>query len=169
MKAAALVVALASACGSLVAAATEELKIDVTLPVDCDRKTKEGDKVSMHYKGTLQKTGEKFDASEQCLVSLLADELLNANDSPPSGYDRGQPFSFTLGSKHVIKGFVVPLSGSSTAMVLAHWLTMAPDGSRASWTCALARSGEFRCAHGPILSSTGRECVWLADLQLVEP
>ncbi|KAF4507559.1 hypothetical protein G6O67_004047 [Ophiocordyceps sinensis] len=83
MKAAALVVALASACGSLVAAATEELKIDVTLPVDCDRKTKEGDKVSMHYKGTLQKTGEKFDAS----------------------YDRGQPFSFTLGSKHVIKGW----------------------------------------------------------------
>lgn len=38
------------------------LKIDVTLPVECDRKTQSGDKVSMHYKGTLE-NGNKFDAS----------------------------------------------------------------------------------------------------------
>lgn len=62
--------------------AVDELKIDVTLPVECDRKTQVGDKVSMHYKGTLE-NGNKFDAS----------------------YDRGTPFSFKLGSGQVIKGW----------------------------------------------------------------
>jgi len=62
--------------------AVDELKIDVTLPVECDRKTQAGDKVSMHYKGTLE-NGNKFDAS----------------------YDRGTPFSFKLGSGQVIKGW----------------------------------------------------------------
>lgn len=51
---------LASAVG--VFAAGDELKIDVTLPVECDRKTQTGDKVEMHYKGTLE-NGNKFDAS----------------------------------------------------------------------------------------------------------
>lgn len=62
--------------------AVDELKIDVTLPVECDRKTQSGDKVSMHYKGTLE-NGNKFDAS----------------------YDRGTPFSFKLGAGQVIKGW----------------------------------------------------------------
>lgn len=61
MKTALLLTVLASAAASLVAA--EELKIDVTLPVECDRKTKNGDRVSMHYKGTLAESGDKFDAS----------------------------------------------------------------------------------------------------------
>jgi len=43
--------------------ADDELKIDVTLPVECDRKTKSGDSIHVHYKGTLQKDGSKFDAS----------------------------------------------------------------------------------------------------------
>lgn len=43
--------------------AKEELKIDVTLPVECDRKSKSGDKINVHYKGTLQSDGSKFDAS----------------------------------------------------------------------------------------------------------
>lgn len=30
----------------------------------CDRKTKNGDKVSVHYKGTLGGSGKKFDASK---------------------------------------------------------------------------------------------------------
>lgn len=51
---------LASAIGLVVA---EDLKIDVTLPVECERKTKSGDKVSMHYHGKLAETGKKFDAS----------------------------------------------------------------------------------------------------------
>ncbi|KAI0376025.1 hypothetical protein F5Y04DRAFT_267425 [Hypomontagnella monticulosa] len=60
-----------------------ELKIDVTLPVECDRKTQKGDTIQVHYKGTLASNGNKFDAS----------------------YDRGTPFSFHLGGGQVIKGW----------------------------------------------------------------
>ncbi|KAL2262243.1 hypothetical protein VTK26DRAFT_2035 [Humicola hyalothermophila] len=63
--------------------ASDDLKIDVTLPVECERKTQKGDKIEVHYRGTLQSNGEKFDAS----------------------YDRGLPFSFKLGSGMVIKGW----------------------------------------------------------------
>lgn len=59
MKAQLLLSALAAA---LVAA--EELKVDVTHAVECDRKTIKGDKIAMHYHGTLADTGKKFDASE---------------------------------------------------------------------------------------------------------
>ncbi|KAK3362042.1 peptidylprolyl isomerase [Lasiosphaeria ovina] len=65
------------------ALAAETLGVDVTLPVECDRKTKKGDKINVHYRGTLQSNGEKFDAS----------------------YDRGSPFSFKLGGGQVIKGW----------------------------------------------------------------
>jgi FK506-binding protein 2 len=61
MKLSLLITALASASVGVVAA--EELKIDVTFPVECERKTQNGDKVSMHYHGTLADTGKKFDAS----------------------------------------------------------------------------------------------------------
>ena len=63
MKAALLLSALASCAIGLVAAAAEDFKIEVTHPVECDRKTQKGDKLSMHYRGTLAKTGDKFDAS----------------------------------------------------------------------------------------------------------
>ncbi|UNI23676.1 Peptidylprolyl isomerase [Purpureocillium takamizusanense] len=81
MKVAALVSLVASAAVGL--AAADGLKIDVTLPVDCDRKTQNGDRVSMHYRGTLAESGNKFDAS----------------------YDRNQPLTFKLGSGQVIKGW----------------------------------------------------------------
>lgn len=58
MKAAFVLSVLASAVF-----AAEELKIDVTHKVECERKTQKGDKVSMHYLGTLQESGKKFDAS----------------------------------------------------------------------------------------------------------
>ncbi|KAK2017147.1 hypothetical protein LZ32DRAFT_600765 [Colletotrichum eremochloae] len=72
---------LASSAVSFVAAA--DLKIDVTQAVECDRKTKNGDKLTMHYRGTLQSDGSQFDAS----------------------YDRGTPFTFKIGSGQVIKGW----------------------------------------------------------------
>jgi FKBP-type peptidyl-prolyl cis-trans isomerase len=64
-------------------ALAQDLGIDVTRPVDCVRKTKNGDRLSMNYKGTLQKEGTKFDSS----------------------YDRGKPFTFKLGASQVIKGW----------------------------------------------------------------
>ena len=64
-------------------AAAQTLEIEVTRPVDCTRKTQNGDKLSMMYKGTLQSDGSKFDSS----------------------YDRGTPFKFTLGAGQVISGW----------------------------------------------------------------
>jgi len=63
--------------------AVEDLKIDISQAVECERKTKNGDHIHVHYRGTLQSNGEKFDAS----------------------YDRGTPFSFQLGGGQVIKGW----------------------------------------------------------------
>ncbi|OAA56093.1 FK506-binding protein 2 precursor [Cordyceps fumosorosea ARSEF 2679] len=71
MKTAAVLSALVA-----LAAAAAELKIEVTHKVDCDRKTKKGDKVSMHYRGTLAADGSQFDAS----------------------YDRGTPLDFKVGA-----------------------------------------------------------------------
>ncbi|KAK6432531.1 Peptidyl-prolyl cis-trans isomerase fpr2 [Oleoguttula sp. CCFEE 5521] len=59
------------------------LNIEVTTPVECSRKTKAGDKVDVHYRGTLESDGSEFDAS----------------------YNRGQPLSFHVGKGQVIKGW----------------------------------------------------------------
>ncbi|KAG6001205.1 hypothetical protein E4U43_001388 [Claviceps pusilla] len=80
MKTTAILCALTIAVGFV---AAEELKIEVTHSVECDRKTQRGDKVSMHYRGTLLESGKIFDAS----------------------YDRGQPLAFTLGAGQVIRGW----------------------------------------------------------------
>ncbi|KAF4993013.1 hypothetical protein F66182_16501 [Fusarium sp. NRRL 66182] len=64
-------------------ATAAELQIDVTNPVECKRKTTNGDTVKMHYRGTLADSGKQFDAS----------------------YDRGTPLSFKLGTGRVIKGW----------------------------------------------------------------
>lgn len=66
-------------------AVAADLQIEVTHPVECTRKTANGDNVKMHYRGTLADTGKQFDAS----------------------YDRGQPLTFALGTGRVIKGFVL--------------------------------------------------------------
>ncbi|GMH96406.1 hypothetical protein TrVE_jg5658 [Triparma verrucosa] len=49
----------------------------------CDRKTKAGDRLSMHYTGTIYTSGEKFDSSR----------------------DRNSPFEFNLGRGEVIQGW----------------------------------------------------------------
>ncbi|KAF9946952.1 Peptidyl-prolyl cis-trans isomerase fkbp13, chloroplastic [Mortierella alpina] len=64
--------------------APKELIIDViSKPEGCSTLSKSGDKLSMHYTGTLHKTGAKFDSS----------------------LDRGRTFDFTLGVGQVIKGW----------------------------------------------------------------
>jgi FK506-binding protein 2 len=67
-----------------------ELKIDVThLPSDCPAKAQTGDKIQVHYTGTLHSNGNKFDSS----------------------LDRGQPLPLTLGVGQVIKGWDDGLQG----------------------------------------------------------
>jgi FK506-binding protein 2 len=61
----------------------QHLKTEVLTPAECTRKTKAGDKVNVHYRGTLEADGSEFDAS----------------------YNRGQPLSFTVGQGQVIKGW----------------------------------------------------------------
>ncbi|CAD0093905.1 unnamed protein product [Aureobasidium mustum] len=51
------------------------LDIQVDKAVECTRKTTAGDKIEVHYRGTLQDGGKEFDAS----------------------YNRGQPLSFHVG------------------------------------------------------------------------
>lgn len=68
MRSYAILSVLAAAAISTVAA--DDLKIDVTHPVECERKTQKGDSVSMHYRGTLADTGAKFDASMFLRLSL---------------------------------------------------------------------------------------------------
>ncbi|GIZ40928.1 hypothetical protein CKM354_000424800 [Cercospora kikuchii] len=66
-----------------VTALDKPLDIEKTHTVECTTKTKVGDKVEMHYRGTLASDGSEFDAS----------------------YNRNQPLSFTLGKGQVIKGW----------------------------------------------------------------
>ncbi|KAK7984319.1 Epsin-3 [Apiospora arundinis] len=78
-----LILPLSLVASAAVGVMAAELKIEVTQAVECDRKTKKGDAVEMHYKGTLAANGNKFDAS----------------------YDRGVPFKFNLGTGQVIAGW----------------------------------------------------------------
>ncbi|KAI0121152.1 cation transport protein-domain-containing protein [Xylariales sp. AK1849] len=96
----ALSLVASAAVGAL---AAEELKIDVTQEVECDRRTQKGDTIEAHYRGTLASNGNKFDAS----------------------YDRGTPFSFKLGVGQVIKGWDIGMEG---ACVSFPWtLTVPPE------------------------------------------
>ena len=58
-------------------------------PEECDRPTRAHDKISVHYRGTLQSDGSLFDES----------------------YKRGTPFEFTLGVGQVIQGWDQGLLG----------------------------------------------------------
>jgi FKBP-type peptidyl-prolyl cis-trans isomerase len=61
----------------------------IAKPSTCDRKAANGDKLAIHYVGTLSSNGKKFDSS----------------------YDRDEPFKFTLGQGQVIKGWEQGIPG----------------------------------------------------------
>ena len=69
-------------------ALAQGLDVSVTKPVQCTRKTQNGDTIAMKYKGTLT-DGTQFD----------------------SNYDSGRPFEFKLGSGQVIRGWDQGLLG----------------------------------------------------------
>jgi len=77
------VAAAVSALLPFVFALDKPLNIEVTTPATCSRKTKAGDKIDVHYRGTLESDGSEFDAS----------------------YGRGTPLSFVVGNGQVIKGW----------------------------------------------------------------
>ena len=104
---------LASAATTVLAA---DVKIEVTRAVECERKSKKGDKISVHYRGNLEedgKVGKQFDAS----------------------YDRGQPLDFVVGKGSVIKGSVHKRRVNAVELILI----MMADGMITCLTCALAR------------------------------
>ncbi|KAL7524243.1 hypothetical protein ACHAWF_000876 [Thalassiosira exigua] len=71
---------------------------DVISPGDGATYPKAGDKLTMHYHGTLASNGSKFDASR----------------------DRGRPFQFTIGIGQVIRGWdegVIQMSLGEKAML----------------------------------------------------
>ncbi|KAF1343618.1 hypothetical protein BDV97DRAFT_380231 [Delphinella strobiligena] len=75
--------ALLIASGSIVTALDKPLDIEVTRAVECERRSKSGDKIAVHYRGSLAADGKEFDAS----------------------YNRRQPLSFHVGKGQVIKGW----------------------------------------------------------------
>ncbi|KAG9378543.1 Peptidyl-prolyl cis-trans isomerase [Pyrenophora tritici-repentis] len=78
-----LVLALAVAVVTGEIINNEHLKTEVITPKECKRKTKAGDNIHVHYRGTLEKDGSEFDTS----------------------YGRGSPLAFTVGQGQVIKGW----------------------------------------------------------------
>ncbi|KAF9652973.1 hypothetical protein BDM02DRAFT_2412563 [Thelephora ganbajun] len=79
----ALVLAAFAASAELADTDVPELVIDQTyVPTDCTVKTKEGDKIRVHYTGKLT-NGNKFDSS----------------------HDRNSPLPLTLGARQVIPGW----------------------------------------------------------------
>ncbi|KAF1814164.1 hypothetical protein P152DRAFT_456394 [Eremomyces bilateralis CBS 781.70] len=74
---------LALTCLASVAMALDKpLDIKITNAGECTRKTVAGDKIQVHYRGSLE-DGTEFDAS----------------------YNRGQPLGFAVGTGQVIKGW----------------------------------------------------------------
>ncbi|KAK4637439.1 FK506-binding protein 2 [Fulvia fulva] len=84
MKFTTITTAVALFCAGALAL-DKPLNIEKTHSEECadSERTKIGDKISMHYRGTLEKDGSEFDAS----------------------YNRNQPLDFAVGKGQVIKGW----------------------------------------------------------------
>jgi FK506-binding protein 2 len=82
MRFATLIPALTLFAGAALAL-DKPLNIEVTRAKECSRKSQRGDKVKVHYRGTLESDGSEFDAS----------------------YNRNKPLDFTVGKGQVIKGW----------------------------------------------------------------
>ncbi|KAK4635577.1 FK506-binding protein 2 [Fulvia fulva] len=84
MKFTTIITAVALFCAGALAL-DKPLNIEKTHSEECadSERTKIGDKISMHYRGTLEKDGSEFDAS----------------------YNRNQPLDFAVGKGQVIKGW----------------------------------------------------------------
>ncbi|KAM5380014.1 hypothetical protein ACJA88_005442 [Fusarium oxysporum] len=110
MKAALFLSALASAAVGVVA---EDLKIDVTLPVVCDRKTQKGDRVQMHYRGTLKDSGKQFDASrwDEGLLDMCIGEKRLLTIPPEYGYGQRAIGPIPAGSTLVFETELVGIQG----------------------------------------------------------
>uniref|UniRef100_A0A646QC88 peptidylprolyl isomerase n=1 Tax=Hemiscolopendra marginata TaxID=943146 RepID=A0A646QC88_9MYRI len=64
--------------------AADDLQIETVFkPESCERQSRDGDLLTMHYTGVLAADGSKFDSS----------------------YDSDHPFTFQLGQRHVIAGW----------------------------------------------------------------
>ncbi|KAK8072776.1 hypothetical protein PG996_006124 [Apiospora saccharicola] len=85
-----LILPLSLVASAAVGAMAAELKIEVTQAVDCDRKTKKGDAVEMHYKG-----------NSGCQRQQVRCQYVQYMKS----YDRNAPFKFNLGTGQVIAGW----------------------------------------------------------------
>ncbi|CAD6504842.1 BgTH12-00344 [Blumeria graminis f. sp. triticale] len=70
-------------------AAKNEVEIQIDHAVECERRSQKGDKVYVHYRGSLKDGGKEFDNS----------------------YDRGKPLDFVVGEGHVIQGWDQNLLG----------------------------------------------------------
>ena len=95
-----------------------KLQIGVKKRVEnCEQKSRKGDKLSMHYRGTLHQDGSEFDNS----------------------YDRGEPLSFTLGSGQVQSIY----RQCSDHSHVYHVLRLSRAGTRACWGCVSERRGSW--------------------------
>ncbi|ORY06966.1 fk506-binding protein 2 [Basidiobolus meristosporus CBS 931.73] len=91
--------------------APKDLRINIKKRVaDCQRRSKDGDSLSMHYTGTLYTDGTQFDSS----------------------IPRGEPFTFTLGAGQVIKGWDLGLKnmciGEKRTLVIPSELAYGSQG-----------------------------------------